>query len=1370
MFSPLAFRDGAILYELITHAPPPSHLALSPFDLYREPLVIVAIADGQELNDATFSKRSSSNGAGPTIAERNIRALYQELEDLRDTFPKALVYQTLIFDYENPDSISIPEEIVTVPSEAKSKRTTMKTVMCSISSLLLAELTTLAKSFEAMSSIDSPGHYTAVKHLNGGLDGSGTGNPRRNSQFALPQQLMRSSSVSGASDKAHARMSMPPVPTRSTSNGGIAADSMPGTPTMASHTSGTAGSDAFSSASSTRPSSPESKLPRSESAHVMRDTSRDRVSMQGFGPGGANDKWRLRGKGRVSIVIGSMYLQAGRWNDAIRELSEGATAARSLNDHIWHGKALELMLMSMFLLSWAKVDFTIPQVCMPSQERPGSASGTKPEVEKKDASQQSLQSLQTILPELLERIINLYSRISSESLPPLAFSETIIRFCKILLALHICDGELNEKFLDLIVDGNMITSTLTTSPRLNITPSRQQIVNLLFKAFPSASPEVLSNADRISILSGIVAVLGPLGFQRKKALVLRELVSVLIGGLVEARTKGAAEAGVHPAAGLVNLASAKDAGGAMALDLREGDIEHGIEAFLRLLCRAYGVVGFESAIKAEDKEQENLKDSDEAVIQRIKSQSALRCFGFSDIKVDILRSCVNFAEALPDFRGVLTFSSDLLRTAGSGVAPGSRREDATPLISREEQARLVTSISRTWGLAQKLGSPDVEAEFWDEFLLRGIDLEPLPITRTPIPHAKSALPGAAASRASQDVNPFIYNPFLKEASEVSTENLVAGELANFRVTLQNTYEVELEIESIEIEATGIAFEAIAASTVIGPYRTQVLILKGRPLEAGDVKITGAIIKVRGCRERRFPIFSKAWTLSRADKVKYKGVASVDDILTNQKTLGRQLETDTLSLKVVSPQPILVVKSTSLRQSTVMVLEGERQIFTVTLQNTSKTPVDFMLFSFKDSTQKAIQTALSNYDTTPAELYEYELILMKKQALRLPRSDQNRNIGAGEEATFEFEILGKAGLTNAAIQVDYTYLGVPPEELNDKFYTRQVSLDIAVTVNASIDMTRIDLLPLHGDLPKSLWDRVGGQGHAKADEYCLLSMDLRNSWPTQIFVKLEGDDGMSVGESILPGKTSRVMLPLKRIYLADPHAAIPSLNPSRNRQFVVSTSKISPSMERSNREAFWYRERILDALKATWSMTASPKKTGALDLRNIRLSPRMIDVVKINDVDIDISIVSDSTEDKAANHDVAYVDEFIKVKVEVYNRTAQPIVPLVRLMPALCHRPLTVALEYTRKFAWNGTLQQLLPVIAPQSSGEFVLGVTVLCRGQFELTASVEEVVLADEDRAAKEKQARHRSGSQMGEVLVGMKERRTWHSREPFLLTVQDRE
>merc|ERR1712000_428281 len=119
----------------------------------------------------------------------------------------------------------------------------------------------------------------------------------------------------------------------------------------------------------------------------------------------------------------------------------------------------------------------------------------------------------------------------------------------------------------MIISGQLPSKELTTSPRLNIVPTRQQIVNLLMDAFPASSfaSELLTTVDRALILSGIAAVLGPLGFRRKKAMVIRELVSVLITGLVEARTRGAADAGVHPAAGLVSLASNADPRGGVAL-------------------------------------------------------------------------------------------------------------------------------------------------------------------------------------------------------------------------------------------------------------------------------------------------------------------------------------------------------------------------------------------------------------------------------------------------------------------------------------------------------------------------------------------------------------------------------------------------------------------------------------------------------------------------------------------------------------------------------------------------------------------------------------------------------------------------------------
>lgn len=1369
MFSPLAYPDGAIIYDLVTHVPPPSHLSLTPFDLYREPLAVIALADGSELNQATFSKRNSANGTGPTTVEKNIRDLYQELEDLRDNYPKALAHQVLVFDYVAPKDteIPIPEGLFAIPPADDCKRTTMKTVLCDVSSLLLAEMTALAKSFEAMTTIESPGHYSGTRRTNGaswGGEGGVNGMSRRNSQFSLPQG--RSSSAGGIMDKHNARMSMP-ASSRPPLHSSSSTPGRPSTPVKSGLSNPPLNSEVVHSPESDQSTS-DTMASRPDPAEAAREMSRDRVSVQGFGPGGANERWRLKGKGRVSIVVGSMYLQAGRWSDSLKELVEGATVARSLNDHVWHGKALELILINLLLLGWSNLEFQIPAVCFGPQDRPASIS-SKVDLEGDSDQPKHLKRLQAILSDLMDRILALYSRISAENLPPLALAETHIRFAKIFSAIHLSGGKLGKPSLDIMVLGSIPDPTPTPTPRYLVSPTRQQIVTILFKAFPSSASELLTTVDRAAILSGIATVLGPLGLHRKKAMVIRELVSVLIGGLVEARTRGAADMGIHPAAGLVSLAASGGTGtGAMALDLGDADIEQGIEALLGLLCRSYGIVSFDMAKKVTADSTKDVDDSDEAVITRILGQSSARFFGFPEVKLNILRACINFSEALPDFNGALKFSSDLLRTAGSGVAPGPRREDASPTIHRDEQVRLATNISRTSTLSKRLGL-SLSAEYWDEFLVRSIKLEPPANTRTPVAHAKSVLPGATASRASQDVDPFIYNPFLKKPDEIISENLVAGEIATFKITLQNPYDIEVDIEKIEVATEGVEFEPIPEVTVIGPYRTQVLRLRGQPKAAGDIKVIGAVIKVRGCRERRFPIFSAAWTPARDDKVKAKGMIGLEESVAAVKPFARALVSETLSLKVIQEQPLVVVKATTLAQSSIMILEGERKVFSVTLQNLSTTPVDFLLFSFKDSTQEPLQAALSNRDATPAELYEYELILMKKQALRLPRGNQGRKISPGGEATFDFEIFGKPGLTSAMIQVDYTHLGCPQDEIKEQFFTRQVSVNLTVTVNASVELARIDALPVYGDIPRPIWDRLGSAVAAKPNDYCLVSIDLRNAWPSQMAIHLESDDGVAVEDDILPGNTSRVILPVKRVYLEDPHATIPTLNPSRNRQFVVSTSKISPEMERANREAFWYRERILGCLKATWRTTFLPKRSGSIDLRNIRLTSRMIEAIKVDEVGIEISV--EDTDDSGSEKDVAYVDEFATLKVRVINRTAKPICPLVRIMPALCHRPANVALEFTRKFAWNGTLQQLIPELEGHGSAEVAVGMTALCRGEFEITASVEEVQVWEDARAAEKPQGRPRSDTQsMMDAALGVKQRRMWHARQPCMLTVRDRE
>ncbi|KAK4168944.1 TRAPP II complex [Cladorrhinum sp. PSN259] len=1396
MFSPLAFPAGAMFYELLTHHPPPSHIALSPFDLYREPLAVIAVADGVELGKGVFNKRHSG-AAGRTIEETNIRTLDQELECLRDRFPKALAHQVLIFDYlpseENP--VPIPEGIVTIPPAELLKRTTIKTVMCDISSLILAEMTTLAKSVEGMSYIDSPGHTSSREMA--AADAVG----RRNSQFALP--VNRSSSTSGLADRGHVRMSMPPVPSKGEPFG--SSNSTPvRSPTPVSENKPLPNPPLYTFDSIIGPASDAGSdrpgLGRSDTNDGFRTQSQDRVAVQGFGSGGMNDKLRSKGRCRVQIVIGSLYLQAGLWSNALKELSEGATIAKSINDHLWHGKALELCLISLLLLGWAEVEFQIPTALLPAHEKGTPIATALQEAEARDPKQPRwLRSLQVYMPDLLDRILGLYSRITAEHLPPLPFSEAVIRFCRMLTALHIANGKLGPESFEMMVIGSPPVKPLTTIPRFTIAPTRTQIVSTLFKAFPASASELLTTVDRIVILSGIASVLGLLGFQRKKAMVVRELVSVLVGGLVEARTRGAADVGIHPAAGLVGLngmnSQANGATGSGALDLAEGDIEHGIESFLGLLLKTYGIVG---DVSNQGTTEEGKGNTDAEILARIQRQSAARFFGMQNVKLNILRSCINFSEALPDFAGVLKYSSDLLRTAGSGIAPGPKRENAYPAIAREEQVRLTTNILKTSSLSKRLGIDNLAAEYWDEFLLRGIRLEPTPGTKAPVPHARTVLPGSTAARASQDVDPFIYNPFLKwPDSGIIDTTLVAGEPANFRLTLQNPYEIDVEIESIRLDTEGADFESAVESTIIGSYRTQVLRLSGTPKTAGTVKVTGAIVKVRGCREKRFPIFPEPWSPENEPKIKKIGVDALTAHAETTSAVIERLKPHSFDLKVIAPQPNVVVKSSTLPQSSVMILEGERQRFSVTLQNLSNTtPVDFLLFSFKDSTQEPLQAALSNRDATPTDLYEYELVLAKKQALRLRNRDKSeRFIAPGGTATFDFEILGKAGLTTGIIHVDYAHLGVPPEEVSEQFYTRQASMELTVTVNASVDVSRVDVLPLNGNIPESLWNKApeGAASQLTAETHCLLLLDLRNSWLSQMTVQLESTDGIKVEEHILPGNTSRVVLPIKRTYIEDPHAFIPALNPSRQRQFVVST-KISPEAERANREVFWYREKVLDSLKGSWRTFSGSHRSGDVELRALRFTTRMIEAIKIDELDIDISVVDPSspppsptagTEKKTPNVNVVYVDEFLQLRVKLTNRSARPIYPLLRLTPALCHRPFNVSLDFTRKmakFAWNGNLQQALPLLEGNGGTyEFSTGVTALCRGEFEVMGSVEEARVWSppenenkEDGEGEEEEGvvgkREKSETEvLADAALGKRERRVWFARRGCKLVVRDR-
>lgn len=352
MFSPLAFPEGLVLYDLSTSLPPPSHLALTPFEVYREPLIVLGITDGAqiELEHAQRDVQAQENGAESRFEGEHRElpgfvSLSRGLDDLSQEYPKALVHQILVFDHKK---FQLPQGVYPVPSPAKSRTTTVKTVMCDMTSRLLGEMAPYAKSLQGLPSLDSP-------RVSAGLTSNGVAS-------ALPPHMghltrassgvnSRSSSPAGErSDSTH-RMSMPARITSEMDSRSSTPDSRATSPNGRNTPPPTTDGLAWLSATKSPPN--ESGVER------VRAESRDRTSTSGFGAGSLGERERNKGKGRVGIVIGAMYLLAGRWPDAVKELVQSASIARASSDYLWHAKALDYILVCLLMFAWAGMDFRV---------------------------------------------------------------------------------------------------------------------------------------------------------------------------------------------------------------------------------------------------------------------------------------------------------------------------------------------------------------------------------------------------------------------------------------------------------------------------------------------------------------------------------------------------------------------------------------------------------------------------------------------------------------------------------------------------------------------------------------------------------------------------------------------------------------------------------------------------------------------------------------------------------------------------------------------------------------------------------------------------------------------------------------------------
>lgn len=1090
----------------------------------------------------------------------------------------------------------------------------------------------------------------------------------------------------------------------------------------------------------------------------------------------------------------------------------------------------------------------IPQICYPIT---GKALSIRSSVQTPSASENDLSTLGSpkssaqggaarhladLLPELIDMILNIYGRAANftgEAMPQLAMAECTIRSAKSLAALHLANGVLSVAALDHLVRGVPFEPAPDLFvPKPTIRPTKHDISSMLFDALACSSESSrLTAIDRLAILGGIASVFSSLGLRRQKALIIKEYIAVLIPALVQARKVGAAEMGVHPTAGLaeINMAS-EQLGGAKPLDSGQAVSEDNIERVLEVVCRTYGIPALELSTKADssDRQVQHLTEPVEsdlqnaAPLQRLSDLAASRSFGSLNLKLDVLRACIDLSEALPNFKGVLHFTAALLRAAGPARAPSFSTMGVLVVLAKEEQVRLATIVSRTISAAKTIGLKNLETDYWDDFLVRGVTLmEPSP-SKLLLRHRKTELDGTR--QQSKTNGPFIHNPFMKKPENLDTEwVLAAGEQYEFIVTLQNLYEFDLEIESLKLACHDVELESLHSNLWLGPWRAQKFAIPAVARSTGTARVTGCSVKIKGCREREFPIFREPWRAAIEKKIKGIGLRAVEapsslplsgaSTSSDTKNATTSPITSSLVLTVLPQQPIVRLSHISIPQSAVMVLEGERKIFSITLENLTDTAVDFIHVSLQDSTMAPHQALLSNKTLPPAEFYEHERQLLDP-CVRLHRSGERQptQINAKGQAMFQIEILGRYGLTECVVQFNYAHLGVPSDQISDKFYTRQVSVPVAITVNAAVQLHRIDIVPFLGDFAwsnqhrqrafsrtssdkstsrrslakpadeggnpfKGLLGRVGRRSNDA--DHCLVLLDLRNGWPNPLSVSVQvrekssGDDtpdeewrrAYTVHSLIQPGHVERLLMLLPKTYLKNPHLPIPSLNPANQRQYVVSASNISPEVELANRELFWCRESLLSNIRGSWEDSSSGRR-GEIDLRGIRLSSKMTEAMRLDDIAVEMSVTAgmdgtaNSVRQFGRSRFEITVDEQLILTTRMYNRSASPILPLLRLQPRLASQPHGVALDLDKRFTCDGLLQRPFPLLHPGQTAEAVLGICASCAGHFEIGATVEEIQPWYEERGSGDQNRTRADTGRLHDKLIGEVGKRTWHASE----------
>ena len=1101
----------------------------------------------------------------------------------------------------------------------------------------------------------------------------------------------------------------------------------------------------------------------------------------------SNSKSQLRHSGRQAKLMGNFYLLAGNYANAFTSFTESLLNLKKSDDFLWLGGALEGLAVTLILLHYVGSTYELPrqklcQVLQISSKKLPTITPLTPNnhlnrlssesvaaIENSQTSitsprsstsnlgylspRNSISSLNGIpditslaLPQLIKLICNKalhYYHLSTNDyenmVPDIVYVESILRLIKFMVTIYLGGNAFNALVLESIVTSAKLQPVKGFE---NTHFLKSDILKEIDKIF-SLQLVDMSIVEQCRIYCSLAATYSDLGLSRKRAFILRVLLVSLVPKLQENQ--------------ILNLKDEFLIQETLQSTTSFENQYASIREIFQYLFEVYGVPIDDESSKGAD-------------------------MSWTAIQIPLLKLSLKISESIGDYQFTLKLCSILL-------------SKFTHCLSNDYQVSLKDKVDLLLRLSDH-ENHDLQSQYWDPYLVRDVDImsnrhnDLIPFDEYQKANGNVGLMGTtdvAKTSATLTKQPLLFDPYNKSKTNTLDKHklLIRDEIYHLKVQLQNPFAFDIEVSNLSIvteqdcqvvtlksltkpfnsvyrpaavvsnrpngimnkvrsnQGVAKAISPSASSTQVSNSANPLLVIPRksceyfqvsfRPLKTGDLKILGFKASVSDCVESFFPTYDLEFNSEKSTK--FEGPNSGDTADTNIDKPKISVKTKSLNLKVISPQPNLALTNILITNSWAMLLEGEKYVFSVDLTNYSSETINYLSFSFWDSTighlKKRLELSTGNQTLPAPEVYELEWLMLKCSPFRIINKEEimakYKTINPQGELKLNFELTGKRGIKQLKIILEYCC-----KDLQDSVnsFVKNVTIPISVSIFPSFEILACDFMSLYSfsfkdfsaldgfemDNVKRVVDFIKDQ--EDLSQYCVMVLDMKNSWNDKLIGSLNyKSTGFNCEETIEPNKTRRFLVPIQRIDRkhVDFTKPIPSL---RDKQFIKNYS-ISEDEEKQMRQLFWLRIHVLENLVGSWkTLSSKTSRHGVIDFRSIRITPKMSQVLISENINIVSEIVDDSSSEgigKNGNKFMLEMDKFYKILTTIINQTEESIQGVLRHLPIAinCENRNQVLID--KKILINGILQRDLGCVGilPGEQLKMELGFVVIEKGEYE---------------------------------------------------------